>query len=120
MNGTERRELVHVAGGPGEQRAEQEDRDGDDEQNAAAKDIAELAVERSRNGRHDEVCGGHPGLQGHSVQVVGNGAHRRRDHGLIESREEHASHEADHDQQNLTLAHDGRGGGGSGGSFIRG
>ena len=105
LHGAEDRELVHARGDTRQQRTDEEDADGDDEQGPAAEDVAELAVDRRRDGRHHQVGGRDPRLQAEPVEVVGNGFYRRSDDGLIERGQEHAGHEAVDHKENLPMSH---------------
>jgi hypothetical protein len=86
-------------------RSDQEDDDRDDEQWATPEDVAQLAVDRGRNRRHDQVRGSDPCLLAETVEIVGDGADRGADHGLIEGGEEHSGHQAEDDEQNLAVGH---------------
>ena len=97
------RQLVHRVGGAGQQRAHHEDRDRDQVQRLAAVDVGELAVQRRRDRRGQQVRGGHPRLQGQTVQVVADGPDGRRDDRLVERGEEHAEHQAAEDREDLTV-----------------
>ncbi len=64
---------------------------------APAVDVGELAVERRRRGRGQQIGGHHPGQ---ALDVVEGAAHGRqggRDDGLIERAEKHRQHQADDD-----------------------
>ena len=97
------RQLVHRVGRAGQQRADDEDRDRDHVQRLAAVDVGELAVQRRRDRRGQQVRRGHPRLQGQAVQVVADGPDRRRDDGLVERGEEHAEHQAAEDREDLAV-----------------
>ncbi len=94
LHGAERREHVHRGGERARGRADDEHRDREQEQLLAAVEVAELAVDRRGDRRGDQVGRRHPGLDREAVQVVGDGADRRTDDGLVERREEHAQQQA--------------------------
>ena len=56
--------------------ADDEERDREQEQLLAAVEVAELAVDRGRDRRGDQVRRGRPGLDRQPVEVVGDGADR--------------------------------------------
>ena len=97
----ERRELVHRRRERAQHRADDEDRDGEHEQLLAAVEVAELAVDRRGDGRGDQVRRGHPGLDGEAVEVVGDGADRRADDGLVEGGQEHPEQQPGQDREDL-------------------
>ncbi len=103
LEGTERRELRHRRRERAERRAEDEHRDREHEELLAPVEVAELAVDRRRDGAGDQVGGRHPGLHRQPLQVVGDGADRRADDGLVEGTEEHAHHQARQDGHDLLV-----------------
>ena len=88
---------------PTGQRADQEDRDRRQVHRLAAEDVGELAVQRGRERRCDQVGRGGPGLQGQAVQLVGDGAHGRRHDRLVQRGQEHAEHQPGQDGQDLAV-----------------
>ena len=117
LHGAEGREHVHRGGERAQGRPDDEDRDREHEQLLAAVEVAELAVDRGRDRRGDQVRRGDPGLHGQPVEVVGDGPDRRADDRLVEGTEEHAHHQPDQDGQDLgvgVLAGLAGGGGASG------
>ncbi len=101
--GAERGKHVHrgrerTGGGAGD-----EDGDRDEEERLAAVEVGQLAVERRRDRRRDQVGGGHPGLHRKAVQVVADRSDRGRDDVLVEGGEEHAEHQAGQDHQDLLV-----------------
>ena len=95
--------IVHRGGERARRRAEDEERDGEQEQLLAAVEVAELAVDRRRDRRGDQVRRGHPRLRREAVEVVGDGADRGTDDRLVERREEHAEQQAGQDRQDLRV-----------------
>src|SRR5262249_39600283 len=69
----------------------------------ATVDVAELAVDRRRDGRGDQVRRGDPRLHGQAVEVIGDGADRGRDDGLVERTEEHPHHQPGDDREDLPV-----------------
>ena len=88
---------AHVGRERAQRRGRDEDRDGDEQHGTPAVDVAQLAVQRGRGGRGEEIRGHHPG----EVLDVGKLAPDRRQRGgdnrLIERAEEHRQQDAEHD-----------------------
>ena len=103
LHGAERREAEHRGGEGAQDGAEDEDRDGDDEQLLATVDVAELAVERRDDRRGDEVGSRRPRLVVQALEVVGDGADGGRDDGLVQRGEEHTHHQPDEDGDDLAV-----------------
>ena len=109
LNRAEDRELVHRRREAGRERAHKEDADRDDEQRAATENVAELAVDGSRDRRRDQVGGRHPRLEAQAIEVVRDGAHRRSHDGLIERRQEHSRHQTEDHEEYLAVGHNAAG-----------
>ena len=106
LDGAEDGQLDHRGREDREDRADDEDDDRDDEQRPPAEDVGELAVDRRRDRRDDQVRGRDPRLLAEAVQVVADGADGGSDDGLVEGGEEHAGHEAEDHEQDLPVRHD--------------
>ena len=61
---------------------------------AAAVDVGQLAVERRRHRRGEQIGGDHPGQVGEIVEVAPDGRQRRRHDGLVERAQEHRQQDA--------------------------
>jgi hypothetical protein len=103
LESPERGQLVHRVREGGQQRAENEDGDREDEERPAAVDVAQLAVQRRHDRRGDEVGGRRPGLDAQAVEVVRDGADRRRDDRLVERGQEHPRHQTGEDDDDLPV-----------------
>src|SRR6266702_1239967 len=77
-------ELGHGPAHPAERRSGQEHHDRRLQDDLAAVEIAELAVDRSDDGRSEEIRGHDPGEVRQSSQLADAGRQRGRDDGLIE------------------------------------
>ena len=84
-------------------RADDEDRDRNDEQALAADQVTELAVDRQRDGGRQNVGGGHPEHVVDAVELPDDGGQRRAEDHLVERRQQHRDHQAGEDQQDVTL-----------------
>jgi hypothetical protein len=104
------RELVDRAGEAAQDRAHEEDDDRGQVERLAAVLVGQLAVERRRDRRGDEVRRRHPRLRGLAVELVRDGAHRRRDDRLVERGEEHAEQQPGQHDEDLPVGQ-GAGGG---------
>jgi hypothetical protein len=60
-------------------------------------DVGELAVERRRRSRAQEIGGHHPRHVVDVAEARGNGRERGRNHHLVERREQHGEEHADDD-----------------------
>ncbi|MBG9885380.1 hypothetical protein ABE10_02015, partial [Bacillus toyonensis] len=109
LEGAEAGEHQHRGREGRQERAEDEHADAEDEQRTPPEDVGQLAVDRDRDGRCDQVGGRDPGLLVQAVQVVADRADRGADDGLVERGEEHAGHEAVDDEEDLPVRHDRRG-----------
>ena len=72
--------------------------DRDEEQVAAAPQVAELAVDRHDQGGGQQVGGGHPRHVRDAAEVADDGRHRRGDDRLVERGHEHAGEQRREDQ----------------------
>ena len=82
LDGAEDGELDHRGREAREDRADDEDDDRDDEQRAAAEDVGELAVDRRRDRRDDQVRRRDPRLLAEAVQVVADRADRGAEYSM--------------------------------------
>ena len=101
-------QLGHVLRQPGQGRADQEDDDRRLEELLAAVQVAELAPQRGRDRRGENVGGHHPGQVVQAMQVTRDRRQGRGDDRLIERGQEHAEHQRPEDDQDplvLRLAH---------------
>ena len=105
----ERGQLVHRVGEAAEHRADDEDADGEQVERPPAVEVGQLAVQRRGDRRGDQERRRRPGLQVVALQVVGDGADRGRDDGLVERGQEHAEHEAGEDRDDLAVGEDAAG-----------
>ena len=88
-------QLGHRLREPREHRAGEEDQDRDEEDGLAPVHVAELAVDRSRDRRGEQVRGDDPGEVVEPAEVADDGRQRDRHDRLIERGEEHAEHQRD-------------------------
>ena len=84
-------------------RADDEDRDRGDEQALAADQVAELAVDRQRDGGGEDVGGGDPEHVVDAVELADDGRQRRAEDRLVERGQQHRDHQAGEDQQDVSL-----------------
>ena len=92
--------------------AAEEDGDGEKEHCPSPMHVAELAVERCRRRRREEVSGDHPGQVLHIIELAPDRRQRGRNDRLVEGAQEHRQHHADHDRANLGMVEKRRGGSG--------
>ena len=71
---------------------------------APAVDVGELAVERRRRGRGEQIGGHHPGQVLDVVEGAAHGRQGGRDDGLIERAQKHRQHQADDDGAGFGMA----------------
>ena len=112
-------ELPHLLRQPGEHRADDEHDDREDVDRATAVEVGDLAVQRGRRGRGQQVGGDDPGELVEAAELADDRRQGGRDDGLVERGEQHAEHQAADHHQDLPVGHVGRAGGGrrcSGGS----
>src|SRR5436309_1712068 len=81
---TKRDQLRHVLRDAAERRADEEDHDRDLQQLLAAVQIAELAVERSRHRRGEQIGGDDPGEMLDAAEIANDRRQRGRDDRLVE------------------------------------
>ena len=107
-------QLSHRLGEAREHRGGQEDQDRDEEDGLAPVHVAELAVDRRRDRRGEQVRGHDPGEVVEPAEVADDGRERGRDDALVERGQEHAEHQRDeHGAQRragqpLVVSHDSR------------
>jgi hypothetical protein len=88
--------------------ADQEDHDGGLEEDLAAVLVAELAPQRGRGGRGQDVGGDDPRQVRQAVQVAGDGRQRRGHDGLVQRGEQHPEQQRPDDHQQPPLVDRGR------------
>ena len=88
-------QLGHRLREPREHRAGEEDQDRHEEDGLAPVHVAELAVDRRRDRRGEQVRGDDPGEVVEPAEVADDGRQRNRDDRLVERGEEHAEHQRD-------------------------
>ena len=91
-------QLRHVLADPAQRRADQEDDDRRLEDDLAAVEVADLAVQRTRNRRREQVRGHDPGEMGEPAEVADDRRQRGRDDRLVERREQQHQQERAEDQ----------------------
>ena len=122
LDGPEGDQLEHRMAESRQRRAHQEDHDGGLEERLAPVLVAELAPQRCRHGRSQQVRGHHPGQMGCAVEVAHDGRQGRRDDGLVERGQEHAQQQrADDDEHPAPRQVEGRarGAGSAGARSVR-
>ncbi len=87
------------------ERTGNEDPDPDEQDDAAAIGVRELAVEGRDRRRGQEVDRHDPGQMLEVAEIASDRGQRRRDDGLIERRQEHGQQDPDQDLQDLVMAH---------------
>jgi hypothetical protein len=97
-------ELEHGGGDAAEDRAEEEDGDGDIVEGLAAVDVAELAVERRADGGGDHEGGDHPGEMGEAAEIADDAGQGGGDDVLVEGSQRQGEHEAGEDHVEFALA----------------
>ena len=88
LQGPERDQLGHVLAEAAQCRSDQEECDGGLQHDLAAVEIAELAVERTRDRRGQQVRRDDPGEMLDPAEIADDRRQRRRDDRLVERREE--------------------------------
>ena len=78
-------------------RTDDEDSDRRKHDGAAAVDVGELAEQRRRRGRREQIGRHHPGQIVDAAEAFADGRQRRRDDGLFERGEKHRQHDAEDD-----------------------
>ena len=91
-------QLAHRLREPGEHRAGEEDQDRRQEDRLAPDHVAELAVERRRDRRGEQVRGHDPREVVEAAEVADDRRQRGRDDRLVERGQEHAEHQRDEDR----------------------
>ena len=87
-------ELRHGAGRAGEGGAQQKDADAPQIEAPPSVQIGELAPQRNRDRRRQQVGGEHPAVPGEPAELLGDGRHCRRDDGHFDGGEEGAPQHA--------------------------
>ena len=88
---------------PGEQRTDEERDDGDLEEQPPAVEVGDLAPQRRRGGRGEEVRRHDPGQLVEAAELGGDPGERRTDDALVQRGQEHADHQAAHDHEDLLV-----------------
>ena len=88
-------QLGHRLREPGEHRAGEEDQDRHEEDGLAPVHVAELAVDRGRERRGEQVRGDDPGEVVEPAEVADDVRQRDGDDRLVERGQEHAQHQRD-------------------------
>jgi hypothetical protein len=86
-------QLAHRLREAGEHGAGEEDQDRGEEHGLAPVHVAELPVERRRDGRGEQVRGHDPGEVVEPSEVADDRGQRRRDDRLVERGQEHTEHQ---------------------------
>ena len=92
-------QLDHRLREAGEHRPGEEDHDRRDEHGLAPEHVAELAVERRRDGRGQQVRRHDPGEVVEAAELADDRRQGGRDDRLVERGEEHAEHQRDEDRR---------------------
>ncbi len=114
LEGAEGDEFVHRTGPAREPGAHDEDDDGELEDALAAEEVAELAVDRQRDGRGEQVGGDGPGHLVEAVQLADDLRQRGGHDHLLQRGEEQREHQPDEDHPHLAGAEPRVTGGGGG------
>ena len=85
-------QLGHVLAEAAEPAHDHEAGHPDEDEGLAAEEVAELARDRHRHGRGDQVGGGDPGVFVEAVEVGDDARHRGADDGLVERGQEQGQH----------------------------
>ena len=109
LDGPERDQLGQGLAEPREGRAAQEDDDRRLEEELAPVLVAELAPQRRRDGRGEQVGDDDPGEVRRAVEVGDDRRQRGRDDRLVERRQEHPEHQRADDDQHAAVAEAGDG-----------
>ena len=105
LHGAERDQLVHVLAETGQDRAGEEDDDGELEDPLAPVEVGDLPVERGADRRGEEVGGHDPGQAVEGVEVADDGRQCRADDGLVERGQQHPEHQTGEHDEDLAVAH---------------
>ena len=99
LDGPERDQLDHRVRQPGQDRPGQEDHDRGLEEHLPAVLVAQLAPQRRRHRRGQQVGGDHPGDVGPALQVAHDRRQRGRHDGLVQRGQQHPEHQRTDDQE---------------------
>jgi hypothetical protein len=108
LQGAERDQLDHAVRQAAQRRADQEDHDRRLEQPLAAVLVAELAPQRRRCRRGEQVGGHYPGQMAQAAEVADDRGQRGRDDGLVERGEQDREHQRRVNNQQPAAGLDGR------------
>ena len=86
-----------------DQRAQHVQRDRDQQRDAAAVDVADLAVQRGDRGVGDQVGGDQPRQVVHLAEFAADGRQRARQDGGVERAHEHRQQHAEHHEHGLAV-----------------
>ena len=111
LQGPGRDQLPHRLRHPGEHRAGDEHHDREDVDGATSVEVGDLAVQRGRRRRREQVGRDHPGELVEPAQLSDDRRQGGRDDGLVEGSEQHAEHQAAEHHHDLPVRHVGRAGG---------
>ena len=104
LDGAEGDQLDHGVAEPRQDRADQEDHDGGLEEDLPAVLVAELAPQRRRHRRGEQVGGDDPGDVRRAREVGDDRRQRGRDDRLVERRQQHPEHQRADDDQDRPVA----------------
>ena len=96
-------QLGHALRQPGQRRPDQEDDDRRLEELLPAVEVTELAPQRGRDRRGENVGGHHPGQVVQAMQVARDRRQCRGDDRLVERRQKHAEHQRPEDHQDPAM-----------------
>ena len=96
-------ELRHVLRRGAQPRGDDEEGDGGLQQHAAAIEVAQLAVDRRRRGRGQQIGRDDPRQPLEPVELAGDRRQRGGDDALVERRQHHAEQDAAQDDEDLAM-----------------
>ena len=96
-------QLGHVLRQPGQRRPDQEDHDRRLEELLPAVEVTELAPQRGRDRRGENVGGHHPGQVVQAMQIARDRRQCGGDDRLVERRQQHAEHQRPEDHQDPAM-----------------
>ncbi len=93
----------HVGRERADQRAQHVERDRDQQRDAAAVGVADLAVQRGDRGVGDQIGGDQPGQVVHVAELAADGRQRARQDRGVERAHEHRQQHAEHHEHGLAV-----------------
>ena len=93
LKGAHQHQLRHVLRQPAQRRSREEQQNRDLQHPLAAKQIAELTVQRHHDGGGEDIGRHHPGKLVEAAQLADNGRQRGGDYCLVERGEQHHQQE---------------------------